>query len=170
MEKITQERLKYLMRYENGKLYWIRPTANWMKSGVEAGFLVNTGYRLARVDGHSIMLHRLVFLYHHGYTPEIVDHIDGNKLNNHIENLRPATRAQNNQNARTRKDNKSGQKGVRWREDQQKWIVTIAVDKKKHHLGYYTAFEVAKNAYLIAAQHLHGEFATKRGKDNKCIV
>jgi hypothetical protein len=166
MEQITQERLKHLMRYEDGKLYWVRPTANWMRSGIEVGYRTNTGYRVAGVDKQSIMLHRLVFLYHHGYTPEIVDHIDGDKLNNRIENLRPATRAQNNQNARTRKDNKSGQKGVRWREDQQKWIVTITVDKKKHHLGYYTAFEDAQNAYLIAAQQLHGEFATKRGKDN----
>jgi hypothetical protein len=167
MKQITQERLKHLMRYEEGKLYWVRPTANWMKTGMEAGFVMNGGYRIACIDGNSVMLHRLVFLYHHGYTPEIVDHIDGDKLNNRIENLRPATRAQNNQNARTRKDNKSGQKGVRWREDQQKWSATITVDKKKRHLGYYTAFEEAQNAYLIAAQHLHGKFATKRGKDNK---
>jgi hypothetical protein len=167
MEKITQERLKQLMRYEDGKLYWVRPTAKWMKSGMEAGFIMNMGYRVACIDGHSIMLHRLVFLYHHGYTPEIVDHIDGDKLNNHVENLRPATRVQNNTNARTRKDNKSGQKGVRWREDNQKWQASITSSKKKHHLGYYAAFEDAKNAYLIAAQQLHGEFATTRGKDNK---
>jgi len=88
-------------------------------------------------------------------------------LKNHIENLRPATRVKNNSYARTRKDNKSGQKGVRWREDQQKWQAGITANKKKHHLGYYTAFEDAQNAYLIAAQQLHGEFATKRGKGNK---
>ena len=167
MEHITQERLKHLMRYEDGKLYWVRPTAKWMKEGTEAGFIMNMGYRIACVDGRQIMMHRLVFLYHHGYTPEIVDHIDGDILNNRIENLRPATRSQNNINARTRNDNKSGQKGVRWREDQQKWQAGITVNKKKHHLGYFTAFEDAKNAYLIAAQQLHGEFATTRGKDNK---
>lgn len=167
MEYVTQERLKHLMRYEDGKLYWVRPTAKWMKAGTEAGFIMNMGYRIACVDGRQIMLHRLVFLYHHGYTPEIVDHIDGDILNNRIENLRPATRSQNNINSRTRNDNKSGQKGVRWREDHKKWQAGITVDKKKHHLGFYTAFEDAKNAYLIAAQQLHGEFATTRGKDNK---
>jgi hypothetical protein len=162
MEHITQERLKQLMRYEDGRLYWTNPTANWMKEGTEAGFVTNLGYRVACVDGKQTMVHRLVFLYHYGYTAEVIDHINGDKLDNRVENLRPATRVQNNTNARTRKDNKSGQKGVRWREDNKKWHAAISAGKKKHHLGYFTAFEDAKNAYLIAAQQLHGEFATKR--------
>jgi HNH endonuclease/AP2 domain len=168
MKTVTQKRLKELMFYQDGKLFWKRPTAFWMKMNTEAGYTKKkTGYRMVCVDGKDIMAHRLVFLYHHGYFPEIVDHIDGDVTNNNIENLRPATRAQNNQNARLRKDNKTGQKGVRWREDQKKWHATIKADKKAHHLGYFEAFEDAKNAYLRAAQQLHGEFATKRGKETK---
>lgn len=167
MTVLTQKRLKEVFKYEDGKLLWENPTAKWMKKGTEAGFVTKYGYRYAAVDGKHVMVHRLIWLYHFGSLPEFLDHIDGDRLNNRIENLRPATRAQNNQNARLRKDNKTGQKGVRWREDQQKWHATIKADKKQYHLGYFKDFEDAKNAYLIAAQHLHGKFATKRGKDNK---
>ena len=167
MTKLTQERVKELFSYEDGKLFWQKPTARWMKKGTEVGFITKQGYRHTDVDRQPIMVHRLVWLYHYGWLPEFIDHIDGDKLNNRVENLRPATRAQNNQNARLRKDNKSGQKGVRWREDQQKWHATIKANKKTHHLGYFKDFGDAKEAYLRAAHQLHGEFATKRGKDNK---
>jgi len=65
----------------------------------------------------------LIFLYHHGYLPKFVDHIDGNKKNNRIENLREATKSQNAMNQKVSTRNTSGIKGVMWHKRDKKWFV-----------------------------------------------
>ena len=69
-------------------------------------------------------------MYHHGYFPEAVDHIDGDRFNNKIENLREATHVENHYNRKVQKNNKSGSKNVCWHKLINKWSVDLTVNKK----------------------------------------
>jgi hypothetical protein len=95
----------------------------------------------------------------YGYTPEFVDHIDGNKLNNKITNLREATREQNQQNTKLSKRNTSGQKGVVWRKDTQKWRVKIAANNEIYEGGSYKNKEEAMKVAKELRNMVHGKFA-----------
>jgi hypothetical protein len=88
-----------------------------------------------------------------------VDHEDGNGLNNQRSNLRIASPTQNQGNARRRKDNTSGYKGVSWYRRTNKWKAHIRVDKKLRHLGYFIDLTDAARAYDAAALEHFGEFA-----------
>jgi len=88
-----------------------------------------------------------------------VDHINGNKLDNRRENLRIATRSQNNANKRMQSNNTSGYRGVNWHKQRGKWVAKIQVDRKSIHLGLYEKKEDAARAYNKAAVLYYGEFA-----------
>ena len=90
---------------------------------------------------------------------KIVDHKDGNTLDNRKENLRFSSHAENMRNSRTRKTNTSGIKGVCWDKKRGKWKSVINVDRKAFVLGYYTDIEDAEAAYVKASKELHGEFS-----------
>ena len=122
--------------YKNGSLY--------RKNGKKAGYLNKQGYVIVKIKSKPYKEHRLVFLMHYGYLPKIIDHIDGNKSNNNIYNLREASNKQNIQNSKLRKDNKSGIKGVYWYPSRNKWLVQLRIDTKIKHFGYYESIEVAK--------------------------
>ncbi len=87
-----------------------------------------------------------------------IDHINGNKLDNRIENLRLATYAENQWNAKTRVDNKSGVKGVSWHKASQRWRAQVKHDKVIHYLGVYDTIEEAKKVVQKKRIELHGEF------------
>nr|WP_269140600.1 HNH endonuclease [Proteus terrae] len=88
-----------------------------------------------------------------------IDHIDGDKLNNRIENLRICTHNQNQHNQGIRASNKSGYKGVSWMKSVKKWQAQICCNSKVTHLGLYTNKIEAAKAYDEAAKKLHGDFA-----------
>lgn len=88
-----------------------------------------------------------------------IDHCDLDKCNNVRSNLRPATTAQNQWNRNKPSDNTSGFKGVSWYAPSGKWVARIAVNRKRHHLGYFATPEAAARAYDAAALQYHGEFA-----------
>ena len=90
---------------------------------------------------------------------KMVDHIDGNGLNNNISNLRWATGSENSQNAKLSKKNTSGFKGVSFNKKKQKWEVKIGINNKYKHLGYYTDIEYAKAARKKAVDEYFGQFA-----------
>lgn len=104
----------------------------------------------------QILMHRLLI----GLTdPKVqVDHRDGDGLNNRRENLRACTHAENRRNTGAYANNKSGFKGVHWREDCGKWRAEIGVNGKLKHLGHYDSPIDAYAAYCAAAKELHGEF------------
>ncbi|WP_322505473.1 HNH endonuclease [Chroococcidiopsis cubana] len=87
-----------------------------------------------------------------------VDHIYGDKLDNRLENLRPATNAQNQANSKTR-GNKSGFRGVCWDKTNKKWVAKIKVNGKTKHLGRFSIAEDAACAFNKAALEYHGEYA-----------
>lgn len=90
---------------------------------------------------------------------EIVDHRDGNGLNNTRANLRLASRSQNRANSRMHKNNTSGYKGVSWHKASGKWSATIGWQKKLLFIGLFDTPEEAHEAYKEKARELHGEFA-----------
>jgi len=93
----------------------------------------------------TIDVHRLVALTFipNPLKKRIVDHINRNKLNNHIENLRWATHSQNGMNRTAPKNNTTGQSGVRYIKKSDKWEVTISINKKEKYIGRYSTFEEA---------------------------
>lgn len=127
--------------------------------------LCGWGYamRATRKNGvfSSIYIHRFLLDIHPG-DKRIVDHIDGNKLNNQIANLRIATKQQNQLNQRVHaRPHTSQYKGVCWWEHKgtAKWLAGIRYQRKKYHLGLFTDEHEAAKAYNKKALELFGEFA-----------
>lgn len=104
----------------------------------------------------QIQMHRLIMGAPKGI---LVDHRDGNGLNNRRSNLRLATKAENARNKPAHRNNRSGLKGVHWSQVNRRWIALITHDGQKHHLGTFGTKEEASAAYEAAAIRLHGEFA-----------
>jgi len=152
---ITQSKLKELVDYVDGKLI-AKTNSKQRKVGDVLSSLTDKGYLRSSVGGKSYRVHRLVFLYHHGYMPTQVDHIDGNRMNNRIENLREATSSQNNQNRKA--TGSSGIKGVAWHKQSKKWVASICVNRKSVHLGSFPSIEEAAFVANKARQSAHGEF------------
>lgn len=125
--------------------------------GSEAGTLDHYGYRSIRIDGVQYKAHRLAWFYVYGEWPaDGIDHINGNKLDNRIVNLRVADKRTNGENKRSaHTNNKSGLLGVALRSDTGKYRATIRVNGKKIYLGNYCYAQDAHNAYIEAKRKLH---------------
>lgn len=140
----TKEQLHQLFEYRDGYLFRKIATSNSVKVGDKAGFLMKDGYIGVSVNSVGYKLHRIIFMMHHGYFPKEVDHIDNNKLNNKIENLRAVTRSQNNYNSKIKINNSSGFKNVWWSKQINKWVVELRIDGIKKSFGCYHDINVAK--------------------------
>ena len=136
---ITQDKVKDLFSYDNGCLYWNEDTAARAMAGSSAGFLnKSTGRKYVGIGGKHHFLHRIIFLYHNGYMPNFIDHIDGNPLNNKIENLRVCSQRENSQNAKLSKSNVSGVKGVCWVKRDKRWLAKLQIKGKNKYLGHFS--------------------------------
>ena len=121
---------------------------------------LNVGYaaRHERIDGkdRTILMHRFLL----GASPEqLVDHINGNGLDNRRENIRLCTKADNQRNQRRNSKNTTGYKGVSFDKARGKYIASIQVLGTQIHLGRFSTAEEASKAYEEAASRYHGEFA-----------
>jgi hypothetical protein len=159
MVELTQKLVKEMFQYEKGKLFWKKNPGNQIHTGSIAGTIKPDGYCRIEIDGKSYYLHRLIFLYHNGYLPKYIDHIDGNPRNNIVVNLREVTFSQNRMNSRKIKNTSSIYKGVNFHKRINKWQVRIGKAGERIHLGYYTTEEKAALAYNKAALELFGEYA-----------
>jgi len=157
--ELTQDLLNELFEYRDGVLYWKVAKSNNVKVGDVAGSLNGRGYLYTRINSKKYLTHRIIFLMHHGYLPYCLDHIDGNKINNRIENLRPATTSENCRNSRIGKNNTSGFKGVSWYAPCKKWKARLMINKKEKYIGLFKTLEEAVEAVKKAREELHGEFA-----------
>jgi hypothetical protein len=164
MKELTVDLLNHLFEYdkETGNLIWkIKPSSRGhrVKVGDIAGTLKSHGYLSVGINYNSYRAHRLIFLMHKGYLPKTIDHINGEKLDNRIENLRAATVGQNQHNRKTNANNTSGYKGVSWNKAQKKWTARITLERKIIHLGYFANVEEAAEVVRKAREELHGSFA-----------
>lgn len=149
-----------LFEYRGGKLFW----RGGKRAGQEAGWLNRWGYREVCVGGKYYGAHRIVWEMHNGPIPERmkVDHRSKDKGDNRIENLRLATRQENNRNVGARRDNRLGVKGVGWHKASQRYRARITVDGRTRELGFFKTADEAREAYARAAEELHGAFACTR--------
>ena len=152
----TQELIRELFDYRDGKLF--RSQQNPSKKGVVSGSLDSRGYLTSSVCGRSYQNHRLIYTMFFGGCPEFLDHINNIKTDNRVENLRPATRAENNSNVGLRRDNTSGVKGVSWHSRDQRWAVRVNIGGTTKHYGYYTDLVQATEVVMRVRTELHGEF------------
>lgn len=153
--QISLQRLKELVYYSDGFLYWNRKTGR-SSAGAKLGSPNSCGYLLAKIDKQSYMVHRLIFMYHYGYLPLVLDHVNGDHLDNRIENLREATFTQNSMNRPGWST--SGFKGVSKHNQTGKWQARIKVNGKDKYLGLFEHPEDAHQAYREACSEIHGEF------------
>lgn len=156
---ITQEQLHALLSYdgETGEFRWKVKASIRSPAGSIAGTINKLGYVVFRICGGKLhYAHRLAWLYVYGEMPKNgIDHIDGNRSNNAIANLREATQAENCQNLCWRRKDSKWPIGVGFSKKHNKWTARISKDKKEHRIGYFSSPELAHQAYLDAKKKLH---------------
>ncbi len=157
--EITQELVKELFEYKDGGLYRKKSAPNSSKGSRFGSVDYSKGYRRGRVNYKHITEHRLIYLYFYGELPETIDHINGDRLDNRIENLRKATASQNQHNRKNQKNSTSGHKGVCFDSSRNKWVVQVAINNKRKKIGRFEDFELACLVADEARNLYHGEYA-----------
>lgn len=159
---LNQEQVKELFEYKEGNLLWKKQLSPRCKVGSIAGYKQKNGYILVGVLGCQWLAHRLVWLLFNKNCPNFIDHIDGDKSNNRIENLRPCTTIENGYNRKIGSNNTSGFKNVGWHKRDKLWQASITVNKKLIHIGLFKEAEEAAKAVEIYRKNFHKEFARKK--------
>ncbi|OFZ69081.1 MAG: hypothetical protein A2V79_11715 [Betaproteobacteria bacterium RBG_16_56_24] len=156
---LTQERLKELLSYDSATGLFARMVSgHGVKVGDAAGTLCK-GYIQIKINRRKYYAHRLAWLYVYGELPtHDTDHINMDRADNRIANLRLATRSENNFNTGKQANNTSGFRGVSWKNTSKKWCAEARLNGEHHHLGYFTTPEEADVAYRAFVQRHHGEF------------
>lgn len=153
----SQEILKQLLAYdaETGALTWRKRTSSRNYAGKEAGAAHGEGYRIVMVNGVSYLAHRIIWKLVTGEDPLEIDHIDGNRSNNRISNLRTVTSAENSKNMKRAEDNSSGVTGVYFTKRLGKYIAEITANGKYRYLGLFCTLEEATAARKAAELELN---------------
>ena len=153
----TKDELRSWFEYDSGNLFRIRSTKMRPDTlGKPFGGLTGGGYVQGWFKGKLYYLHHLVYLYHFGTLPEVIDHKDGDKLDNKVENLRGATPMLNTHNRVGNVGAASPFKGVSKKRG--KWRARITVNKVTYSLSSFDTEEQARDAYNEKAKVLHGDF------------
>jgi hypothetical protein len=172
----TWEYLNECFEYnaDTGKLIWkTRPLHHFKNehgwkvwnikfAGKHAGGLNKSGqYLYTKMDFNRYSNHRIIWkLLKNEEPPSIIDHIDGNSLDNRIENLRSASKAENNRNRVNPNKNKTGFIGVSYRKRSNSFEANISYNGKKIFLGHYQTADEANLAYQAKSLEIFGEFST----------
>ena len=120
----------------------------------------NYGYAVGNVNYVSCLASRVAWAITHGHWPSNdIDHINGDRSDNRLRNLREATRSENLCNKGQQRNNTSGQKGVWWNKSANRWEASIGKGGRVRYLGRFSSLSEAKSAYVDAATKIHGEFA-----------
>lgn len=171
---ITHDRLRELVFYDGraGTFTWLPrrgddgETSRWNSryAGKSAGvFHKSSGYHRICVEGVVYQGHRLAWFYAHGRWPShMIDHVDGNPLNNAISNLREATMQQNQANRRPKPGTISGLKGVTKPARSPKWLAKVRLNGRDIRIGRFDTKEEAAAAYHRAAVENFGAFARSK--------
>ena len=138
--ELTAERLREVLSYDvsSGEFVWkVRPAQN-IRAGTVAGHKNGQGYWAIRVGGEKHNAHRLAWLYVYGRWPaDQIDHRNGVRDDNRIDNLREATLSENQQNRKPNSNNVSGHQGVGWQIRSGKWQARIRINGVLTHIGLY---------------------------------
>ena len=157
----SQDYLVKVLDYDplSGLLYWKHRDAslflapryatcwNVRFAGKEAlSYVNNSGYKVGDIDGIKYGAHRVIWMLVNGIEPQQIDHANGIKTDNRIENLRSVSPAENNKNHPMKRRNKSGCIGVRWYPKTASWQASIGGTAGREFLGYFKSLEDASEA------------------------
>ena len=163
-DRLTFEEARTWFRYKDGKIYWIKKSANCINIGDEAGGIrtyknkySHNSHRIIKLNGKVYLTGQIIFLLIHGYLPKYLIFKDGDTLNTKVDNLTAG-----NLSKRTYRNLKNVKthlnlKGINYRSDRNKYKVYIQVKEKTYHLGLYESLEIAKKAYNLAVKKLYGD-------------
>ncbi len=165
---LTQKRLHETVDYdpETGIFRWKMQKSNHRKIGAIAGTPHLMGYWVIGIDRRRYLAHRLAWFWVHGKWPDaMIDHIDHNRQNNAIANLRQATNSENLANSHAHKRSKTGVRGVSIHRPSGRYRVQLGKNKKQIHIGYFSSFDEACRAASVAAATVHNEFGIGRSRN-----
>jgi len=161
-DAVTADYVRSVLDYDPNTGIFTWEKSGCGRSGMRAGSMNANGYWQIGIGGAVYTAHRLAWLHTHGAWPlRLIDHVDGNKANNALANLREASRVQNafNQKANKRRSGILTPKGAYFSEKGQNWKAVITTNGRRRHLGYYPTPEAAHAAYVKAAITEHQQFA-----------
>lgn len=157
---ITQEELQALLHYDadTGVFTWKQTKGPRAVKGDVAGTDFE-GYVRIKINSEKYLAHRLAWLYVYGYFSEdMLDHINQNKSDNRICNLREASRSENLFNKGKTKANTSGVKGASWDKRNKVYLARLSVNNRKIYLGRFKTISEAEAVLTANRQKYHGEF------------
>ena len=155
---LTQELLRHLLDYnpDTGVLTWRAKPSQVVKIGQQAGTRRTDGYLALQINKQKMYAHRVIWLHVHGVWPqEEIDHINRNRADNRLVNLRAATRLENSHNTGKPATNTSGHKGVTFHHRNKQWQVQLSANNKTFYVGQFAQLTDAVQARAIAEIFLH---------------
>lgn len=161
------EKFKEYFHYDkdSGVFTVIKKNCKRILLGTEAGTIDKKGYRVIQFGGSIYKAHRLAWIYVHGVWPsQVIDHINGNRSDNRLVNLREASHGQNKTYSKPTKTNTSGKMGVSKRTFNSgtvKWAARININHKQIHLGYFNTYEEAVKVRLQAEDKYYKGFTNR---------
>ena len=155
---MTRKQLKEIVRY-NPRTGAFRLIASGKPIGGKSSHGTYKYIRI-RINAHSYYAHRLAWLYVHGVWPKLIDHINGNGLDNRLNNLRVATHTQNHINSKRYANNKVGLKGVSIG-NAGRFRATTKHRGKQILIGHFDNPQDAHAAYINKVRQLHGKYANE---------
>jgi hypothetical protein len=158
-EYLNVELLKQHLHYDpvSGNFTWLKQRTGKPSKDGFAGTVTKRGYRVIKWQKQAYKAHRLAFLFQTGVMPkpaETVDHINHDRSDNRWINLRLIPLEDQTRNHSLRLDNQSGLPGVLWYSRSSVWVVTIGINGKNKHIGYFDHLFEAAAARRSAEKHL----------------
>ncbi len=169
-ERVTAERVRHLFAYNpaTGQLIRKVGTLSRAKAGMIAGTLSHHGYLTVCVNGRSYMVHRIVWLYVHGEWPaQSIDHINGDRSDNRLENLRVADHHQNGYNRKPSRNSSTGIVGVYWSRHRGLFSADITFQGKTIYLGRFATLNEAVAVRRLAEWKYFGQYSRQYAVNSK---
>lgn len=154
------EQYQIIKNFENYSISNFGNVQNNKTGRILKSYINTKGYHQIRINKKTVEVHRLValtFLDNPEFKKE-VDHIDNNKLNNYLSNLRWATRTENRRNCNIYKNNTSGYKGIIFIDYRNKWKAYLSIDNKHIHLGYFDNLDDAIKIRMRKVNEIFGDY------------
>lgn len=150
--------LRQVFYEKDGHLYWKEKHNRNYEVDSLAEYPHPSGYLQIFLDGRWRYVHRIIYVLHHGVYPDVVDHIDGNKANNLIGNLRSCNYHENFYNAGRSVRNTSGIKGIYYDITKDKWRGRVCFMGRSYSAGIHSDISVMQRLVENLRSKLHGEF------------